>query len=248
MKLNDDVLILALTTDFGSGPAVLHPSVILDSEAGLTLVDAGIPGMEDAINAALGEIGASLKDIKRVLITHHDLDHIGSLPAVVAASGAEVWAPEREISFIEGNERPQKMPPQEQIAALLADPNTPAQMRIRLSTLSVKVKVDRALKDGEVLPIAGGVRVVFTPGHTVGHTSFYLERSKTLITGDAASSDKGQLRSPPAPPMTADMKTAGESVSKLAGLDVQSIVAYHGGAVTQDAGEQLKRLTTELNH
>ena len=91
MRLNDDLLVLELEANFGNGPSTLHPVVILDSEAGHTLVDAGIPGMADAINAALGEVGLGLKDIKRVIVTHHDMDHIGSLQAVVDASGAQVW-------------------------------------------------------------------------------------------------------------------------------------------------------------
>ncbi|WP_029474876.1 MBL fold metallo-hydrolase [Deinococcus frigens] len=132
MKLSDDLLVLELTTDFGTGPTVLHPVLILDSQAGHTLVDTGMPDMEGAIEAALAEVGVTLKDIRQVIITHHDLDHIGSLEAVVKASGTQVWASARETSFIQGEEWPGKMPPQEQVAALLADPQTPPRMRAML--------------------------------------------------------------------------------------------------------------------
>ncbi len=249
MKLSDDLLMLELDVDFGSGPSVLRPVLILDSEAGHTLVDAGIPGMQDAIRAQLAEQGLTLSDIKRVIITHHDLDHIGSVPAVVAESGAEIWAPQREIPFIEGDEWPQKRPTPEQAEQMLADPNVPQPRKAMIQRMTsmkpVTFKVDRALQDGEVLPLAGGVRVVGTPGHTLGHASLYLERSKTLITGDAMSSNAGQL-SGPGPQVTSDMKTAGESVNRLTGLDVQTIVTYHGGVVSEDAGGQLKRVASEL--
>lgn len=249
MKLNDDLLVLSLTADFGSGPSVLHPVLILDDEAGHTLVDAGVPGMEDAIRAELAAQGLGLEDIKQVIMTHHDLDHIGSLPAVVVASGAQVWALEREIPLIEGDEWPQKRPRPEQIKQMLADPNVPQprkEMMRRMSAIPpIQVKVDRALKDGEVLPLAGGVRIIATPGHTFGHTSLYLERSKTLIAGDALTSDTGTLHGP-STQATPDMKTAGESVGKMAGLDVQSIVTYHGGVVSEGANEQLSRVAGEL--
>ncbi|CAM3244302.1 Metallo-beta-lactamase domain-containing protein [Deinococcus saxicola] len=244
MKLNNDLLVLELTADFGTGPSILNAAVILDSQAGHTLVDTGMPGMEGAIETALAEVGATLKDIKQVIITHHDLDHIGSLEAV-KASGAQVLASARETSFIQGEEWPEKMPPQEQVAALLADPQTPPQMRARLSLPRVAVKVDRALSDGEVLPLAGGVRVVMTPGHTPGHLSLYLERTKTLITGDALTSDAGQLR-PPGERATPDMQTAGQSVNKMAGLDVQTIMTYHGGVVRDDANAQLARVAAGM--
>ena len=109
----------------------------------------------------------------------------------------------------------------------------------------IKVNVDRTLQDGEVLPLAGGVRIVATPGHTFGHASLYLERSKTLIAGDALTSGDGTLHGPSAQ-ATPDMQTAGQSVGKLADLDVQSVVAYHGGVVREDANGQLKRVAGEM--
>ena len=41
------------------------------------------------------------------------------------------------------------------------------------------------LSDGQVVPFAGGIRVVHTPGHSPGHASYLHEESGTLITGDA---------------------------------------------------------------
>ncbi|MDV6374219.1 MBL fold metallo-hydrolase [Deinococcus arenicola] len=249
MKLSDDLLVLELTTDFGTGPTLLHPVLILDAEAGHTLVDTGIPGMEGAIEAALAEVGASLKDIKQIIITHHDLDHIGSLEAVVKASGAQVWALEREIPLIDGREWPQKRLRPEQVEAMLADEDVPQGRKDMLQRISkmppIQVSVDRALHDGELLPLAGGVRVVATPGHTFGHASLYLEHSKTLITGDAMTSDTGTLHGPGVQ-ATPDMAAAGQSVGRMAGLDAQTIVTYHGGVVDGDASGQLKRVAAEM--
>ena len=249
MKVNDDLLVLELEANMMGNPSILHPVVLLDTEAGASLVDAGIPGMADAINAALGEVGLSLEDIKRIIVTHHDMDHIGSVNAVVAASGAQVWALEREIPLIDGREWPQKRLKPEQLEALLADPSVPQarkDMLQRISTMPpMTVKVDRALKDGEVLPMAGGVRVMATPGHTFGHASLYLERTKTLIAGDAMTSQGGTLHGPSAQ-ATSDMQTAGQSVGRLAKLDVDAIVTYHGGVVSDKANEQLKRVAAEL--
>lgn len=242
MRLNDDLLVLELGTDFGTGPTLLHPVLILDAQAGHTLVDTGVPGMEGAIEAALAEVGATLKDVRQVIVTHHDLDHIGSLEAIVKTSGAQVWASERETPFIQGEEWPQKMPPQERVAALLADPQTPPHVRARLSLPRVAVKVDRTLHEGERLPLAGGVRVILTPGHTPGHLSLYLERTGTLITGDALVSEGGQLQ-PPRAQVTPEMDAAGQSVNKMAELDVQTAVTYHGGVVQDDANGQLRRVS-----
>jgi glyoxylase-like metal-dependent hydrolase (beta-lactamase superfamily II) len=49
--------------------------------------------------------------------------------------------------------------------------------------------VDEHLEDGDRLDIAGGARVIFTPGHTPGHLSLYLERPKVLVAADALTAE-----------------------------------------------------------
>lgn len=245
MKLGDDLLILSLTTDMMGTPAVLHPVVILDEDHGHTLVDTAIPGMAGAIEAALAEHDLTFANLRQVIVTHHDGDHIGSLPAVVAASAAQVWALDTELPYIDGRRRPQKMPPQEQIDAMLLDPNLPGPRRAMLTAPQIAMPVDRALQDGEDLPLAGGVRVIATPGHTEGHLSLYLERSRTLIAGDALSSRDGVLHGPP-PAFTPDLRMAAESVARLTELDVKTIVTFHGGVVSEDAQQQLRHVASEL--
>ncbi|MEP7190312.1 MAG: MBL fold metallo-hydrolase, partial [Roseiflexaceae bacterium] len=80
---------------------------------------------------------------------------------------------------------------------------------------------------------------------TPGHMCLYHERARTLIAGDALTSNDGQLMGPNEG-ATPDMPTASQSVRKLAELDVQTIICYHGGAVTVDANQQLQRVAHEL--
>jgi glyoxylase-like metal-dependent hydrolase (beta-lactamase superfamily II) len=79
------------------------------------------------------------------------------------------------------------------------------QMREVLERLE-PVGVDEHLKGGERLDLAGGTKVIFTPGHTPGHLSLYLERSKVLIAGDALRAQRGSLNGPN-PAMTLEMGT-----------------------------------------
>ncbi|WP_307785261.1 MBL fold metallo-hydrolase, partial [Janibacter melonis] len=53
------------------------------------------------------------------------------------------------------------------------------------------VPVERGLVDGEVLDVAGGLRVIHTPGHSPGHASFLHEPTGTLVTGDAIFNVRG---------------------------------------------------------
>ena len=106
------------------------------------------------------------------------------------------------------------------------------------------VGVDEHLEDGERLDIAGGTKVIFTPGHTPGHLSLYLQRSKVLIAGDALRAQRGYL-SGPNPSMTLEMGTALQSMRRLADLEIDTIVCYHGGVVGEDANDQLRRVIQE---
>src|SRR5262245_39593002 len=98
MKLNDDVYILALTMDMNGQSRQLNPAVILDATHGPTLVDTGLPGHLSAIDAALAEAELRLEDPKRIIITHQDLDHVGSLHDLKGATGARVLAHAVEVA------------------------------------------------------------------------------------------------------------------------------------------------------
>jgi len=236
MQLNDDLHVLELPMVRDGETRILNLSLVLDPVQGATLVDTGLPGQRDLIAAALAEAGAGLGDLRRIVLTHQDVDHVGSLPDLVEATGARVLASDVEVPYIVGTEKPRFDRPDfveafPAIATLLA----------RLKPL----RVDEPLADGARLDLAGGVRAVATPGHTVGHMCLYLERSRTIIAGDALTAEAGRLQGP-SPTATADMATASRSVRKLAELDVAAIACYHGGAVTEDAGGQLRRVADEL--
>ena len=232
MRVNDDLVVLELPL----GDWIMNLSVILDAEKGATLVDTGIPGQAAMILEKLAAEGVSRSDLKRIIITHQDIDHIGSLKALKEATGAEVLALDVEVPYIDGALPSPKMPPPERLE------QNPG-LKAMLDALE-RSSVDVALKDGEVLDLAGGVRVIATPGHTPGHISLYLNRTHTLITGDALTSSEGTLGGP-MEMATPDMASAKASVKKLAELDVKQIVAYHGGLVDQDANGQLRRVAVE---
>ena len=229
MRVNEHLLAIELPFTFGGIPGHLFIPVVLHEDAGVTLVDTGVPGSLEAIERELGSVGRSIRDVRAVVLTHHDLDHIGSLADVVQASGARVYADRREVPFIDGNRPPQKH--------LAPDPRFgPA----------APARVDEVLQPGQVLPVAGGLRAVPTPGHTFGHTSFLLERSGVLLPGDSLALDGGVLHGPP-PHVTPDLREAHRSVRVMSKLPVRAVLCYHGGLLTTTAAEQLRGLADQLD-
>ena len=70
--------------DIVGGPTILLGETV-------TIVDTGVPASEDAILAAVGELGRSPAEVADIVITHADGDHVGSLAALVERTGATVW-------------------------------------------------------------------------------------------------------------------------------------------------------------
>jgi glyoxylase-like metal-dependent hydrolase (beta-lactamase superfamily II) len=148
-----------------------------------------------------------------------------------------VFAHPADAAHIDGSLRPLKPSPE----MLERRP----QMREVLERLE-PVRVDEHLADGDRLDLAGGTRVIFTPGHTPGHLSLYLERPKVLVAGDALTAEGGHLNGPN-PPLTLDVRAAVRSVRRLADLEIDTIVCYHGGVVSEDANGQLRRVVREAS-
>src|SRR5262249_6275878 len=93
--------------------------------------------------------------------------------------------------------------------------------------------------------IAGGLRVIATPGHTGGHASFLLDRDRgILIAGDAA----GAMGTKAGPPIgwlfgmfTEDLDEAVRSFHKLANSDFEVALTGHGNPIRHGASELFRR-------
>jgi hypothetical protein len=66
------------------------------------------------------------------------------------------------------------------------------------------------------------------------------------LPGDALTAEGGHLNGPN-PPLTLDVREAARSVRRLADLEIDTIVCYHGGVVGEDANGQLHRVIQEAS-
>jgi glyoxylase-like metal-dependent hydrolase (beta-lactamase superfamily II) len=166
MRVANGVYILPIPRSPQEPESFLNLTLIVDEENGNTLVDASLPDQIEAISAALVEAGIGVRDLRRIIFTHQDLDHVGSGAALVRQSGARALAHPADAPHIDGSLRPLKPSPE----MLEQRP----QMREVLERLE-PVEVDERLEDGTILNLVGGTKVISTPGHTPGHLSLYLE-------------------------------------------------------------------------
>jgi glyoxylase-like metal-dependent hydrolase (beta-lactamase superfamily II) len=242
MKVADGLEMLELKMNMMGQQSVIHPTLIWDDNEAV-LVDTGIPGQLKEIREAMDKAGVPFSKLSKVILTHQDIDHIGSLQEILKASDhkIEVLAHEEDKPYIEGDKTPIKMNP-ERVAKMLE--SLPEEQRQKIQALlgtPVTAKVDKTIEDGEVLPYCGGITVIFTPGHTPGHVSLYHHQTKTLITGDALVAANGELLGP-SPQATPDMETALKSIKKFTKFDIRTVICYHGGVYKEHANKRLAEL------
>ncbi|MCC3375393.1 MBL fold metallo-hydrolase [Cohnella sp. REN36] len=246
MNISPGIALLPISATMMGNTETIYPTLLTDDRHAV-LVDAGYPGQQDLIRAALEERGVPLERLSAVLLTHQDLDHVGSLPALLemAPTGIEVLAHEEEQPYIQGDRQPLKLSPEaiEAAVAALPDavPDAWKQAFRRTLEQPPRAAVDRALTGGETLPYAGGVEVVATPGHTPGHISLYHPASRTLIAADALTVIEEELRGPD-PRTTLDMPQALASIRRLASYEIATVICYHGGLYRGDVRARLEAI------
>ena len=203
------------------------------------LVDCGLPGNTRRILAATAGVGVAAQDLGCIAITHHHVDHIGSLAAVVRATAAEVYAPVLEAPILEGTE---PAPP-------LVGRSVASRVMLALSARlgpkgAAPATVQHHLEDGEAVGDTGLVAVA-TPGHTVGHMSFLHEGSGTLFVGDAAANMFGRLGKPVGG-HDEDLDATVASIARLSSLDFEVACFGHGGAIVGGAQARFRELAEKV--
>jgi glyoxylase-like metal-dependent hydrolase (beta-lactamase superfamily II) len=214
-----------LSSFFGVGAWGANVYLLVDD--GLTLVDTGFIGRADRILEQIEELGYSPCDIKRIIITHHHADHVGSLAALKRATQAEVIAHPADAPYINGT-LPQPGP---------ARPKWLSDFSARFGWLWVTepVTVDMLVNDGDELPMLGGVKILHTPGHTPGSICLYLQSKKLLIAGDLLAHRFGLKL--PSRVFTVDIDQEIQSVKRVAALDFDIICFGHGSPIMHDANQ-----------
>jgi glyoxylase-like metal-dependent hydrolase (beta-lactamase superfamily II) len=178
MKVSDNIFVV---------PGVVANAYLLVDPDGLTIIDTGLPHSERKILAYVSGLGKSARDVKRILITHADIDHVGSLAALHKASGARTYASQVEAAAIAAGKssreiRPAGFSPQRLFFSL---------MRPFITTQPFQV--EEIVVDGQVLPALGGLRVLDTCGHTPGHISLFAPVPGALFCGDSMVTDESGI-------------------------------------------------------
>lgn len=161
-----------------------HVYVIGKPNSGdFTIVDCGLMGMGayklEEIERGVG----SLKNVKRVIMTHTHLDHIGCLREILeACPDMEVWVHKIEAEYLERGD------------SGIVYGNSMFESMIRaqhsLDKDYFRTEVHKKLEGGEELSLGGiTFRVIHLPGHSAGSIGLFNEEHRLFMSGDTIYAD-----------------------------------------------------------
>lgn len=242
MRIAEGLEVIKIKHTWMGQTHVIYPTLV-QNQTGAVLIDAGFPGQFALFYEAMQEAKFPFERLNTIILTHQDIDHIGSLPELIknAYQPIQVMASQIEKPYIQGEKMLIKW---EAAAKLDSLPQSERQKWEPFRPLiehMPKARVDRTVRDGEELPDGSGLVVISTPGHTPGHISLYHKPSQTLIAGDAFFLVDGELAGPD-PSLTLDIALAKKSLYKLTQLDIKTVICYHGGVYTGDANRRIATL------
>lgn len=242
LRIAEGIEMIEISCNIMGRMANIYPVLMWDDKD-MVLVDAGFPGQLERFRESVKNVGLTFEKIDKIILTHQDIDHVGSLASIVKElhGKVEVIAHEIEKPYITGEKTPIKLAQLEKNKETLPDDRKSFYEVLKTGFANSKADVHTVVSDGDVLPYCGGIKVIYTPGHTPGHIALYHECSKTLIVGDEMNIQDSHLTGPNQM-HTYDMGEAVKSLQKFIQYDIENIVCYHSGLYNDNANKTIFKL------
>jgi len=150
---------------------------LIATPAGHILINTGLEDSTPLLRTSLQQVGLKLEDVKILLTMQAHFDHVAAMAEVKKLSGAQVYATEADAPILEDGGK--------------SDPH------FGKSFWFAPVKVDRRLRDGDVVALGGvSLRVVSTPGHSKGSVSYTMDVMDGGVKRSVAIANMGSVVMP----------------------------------------------------
>lgn len=206
------------------GQARLIACGVLETDAGLVLVDPGPTTSLDGLRKGLATRGASLNDVHALLLTHIHLDHAGATGTIVAQQ------PDVQVYVHSIGARHMIRP--ERLLASAQRIYGDKMDTLWGDFLPVPEANVQVIDGGETLTIGGrSFDVAYTPGHAIHHVSYLDHLTGVAYVGDTAGMRVAGVDYivPVAPPPDIDVERWHESLATLRAWNPDQLFVTHFG-------------------
>ena len=208
-------------------------------ERGVTVVDAGLAGHHRDLLDELAAAGRTVDDVRAVILTHGDTDHIGFAERLRREHGVPVYVHEADAARARGEAKPtatsfgrgiRPWPIVRFFAYALGKGGAKTEYLTEVRTVA----------DGDRLDLPGSPVIVGMPGHSPGSIAVHSPELDAVCVGDALTTRHALTgRRGPAPaPFTDEPEVAIDSLDRLVALEATWVLPGHGtpwNAGTEDA-------------
>ena len=217
---------------------------LVEEDGQVTLIDAGVSGHWSDLQAELKSMGRSLSDIRGLILTHGDTDHVGFAERLRRDHGVPVFAHQADVSRARGEVRkpsssggPMKIGP---LFRFMWYAGRKGGLR------TTWVTELQTVADGASLDLPGSPQIVHVPGHTPGSIAVHVPAVDAVFVGDAMTTGHvltGATGPQPAP-FTLDPKRALESLGKIEGLGATWVLPGHGAPWSGGVADAVRLVRT----
>jgi metallo-beta-lactamase class B len=191
-------------------------AVLITSPAGHVLIDGGPSRASAQIAEHIRKLGFKVEDIRAILIGHDHFDHAGGIADLQKMSGAAVLGSPASVEVLRTGQPDKRDPQYPSLQAMTPAANT------------------RAVRDGEVVHV-GPLEITarFTPGHTIGATSWTWRsseggRTMNMVYGDSLTSVAAEGRSFSRNPLYRNARADIErSIAAVESLECDVLISAH---------------------
>lgn len=225
------------------GSDIVNSYLVVGAD-GVTIIDAGLPRYWKHLNSELAQLGKTLDDVRALILTHGDSDHIGfaarlSREKDIAAylHPADDARAHLEVKKPNSGWGPVKIGP---LAGFMWYSATQGGLKISPAGKLLPVE------DGQVLDVPGSPRIIHVPGHTPGSIAVHVPAVDALFIGDTMTTRNvlTGVTGPKPAPFTLEPKQAMSSLERLGEVDATWVLPGHGPAWNGGVAEAV-RLTLE---
>jgi glyoxylase-like metal-dependent hydrolase (beta-lactamase superfamily II) len=221
------------------GSDIVNSYLVVDGD-GVTIIDAGLPRYWKLLEEELAHLGRTLDDVRALILTHGDSDHIGFAGQLSRDKGIPAYLHPAD----DDRARLEVKKPSRGWGPVKAGPLAGfLWYSAREGGLRAKPAGQlRAVEDGQVLDAPGAPRVIHVPGHTPGSIAVHVAAVDALFLGDTMTTRNvlTGVTGPKPAPFTLQPQQAVASLGKVAGVDATWVLPGHGPAYNGGVAEAVR--------